>query len=49
VHGNAAKCHVSVFIFSVFSSIKSENRRAEQGLRGEEGVGMGVGEVAERG
>jgi hypothetical protein len=27
---NYQKCHVSLFIFYVFSSIKSENRRTEQ-------------------
>jgi precorrin-3B methylase len=36
------KCHVSHFIFSVFSSIKSENGRVEQVLQGW-GVGGKVG------
>jgi hypothetical protein len=42
--------HVSHFIFYVYSSTKSENRRAEQGLPGEEGVSTsGWGKVVEKG
>jgi hypothetical protein len=43
------KCHVSLFIFYVFSSTRSENRRAEQVQHGEEVSTDGRGEVVGKG